>query len=197
MRVIGLTGGIACGKSTVSDILRSFGAAIIDADALAHALAEPGRPLYQAYVAHWGKGILTEEGALDRRRIGAIVFQDDSERAWLNDTAQPILYHEACKRLHALQSEGAATVILDAPLLLEAGWDRLTDEIWVVFIPRALQLQRLMARDHYTEAEALHRVDSQMTMEERLRRADVVIDNRGTEMELRQRVYEAFHRKVV
>ena len=81
MRVIGLTGGIACGKSTVSDILRSFGAAIIDADALAHALAEPGRPLYQAYVAHWGKGILTEEGALDRRRIGAIVFQDDSERA--------------------------------------------------------------------------------------------------------------------
>ena len=90
MRIIGLTGGIASGKSTVSRILQSMGAVAIDADAIAHELAEPGAPLYEAYITHWGAGILTPEGTLDRRKIGDIVFADEDERRWLDDVSHPL-----------------------------------------------------------------------------------------------------------
>lgn len=197
MRIIGLTGGIASGKSTVSCILQSFGAVCIDADALAHVLAEPGRALYEAYVAHWGKEILASDGTLNRRKIGAIVFKEDSERKWLNDTAQPILYQAAVQRLNRLKAMGAETVILDAPLLFEAGWDRLADEVWVVSISREEQIRRLMQRDHYSEEEARRRMDAQMSQKEKLRRADVVIDNCGTVEDLKRCVLAAYRKRQV
>ena len=196
MRIIGLTGGIASGKSTVSRILQSMGAVAIDADAIAHELAEPGAPLYEAYITHWGAGILTPEGTLDRRKIGEIVFVDEDERRWLDDVSHPLLYREVQRRLAALRTSDVQTVVLDAPLLFEAGWERLADETWVVVLPRDIQLRRLMARNHYTEEEALSRMESQLSQEEKMRRADVVIDNRGSEAQLDKKVQEAFRRPV-
>ena len=196
MRIIGLTGGIASGKSTVSRILQSMGAVAIDADAIAHELAEPGAPLYEAYITHWGAGILTPEGTLDRRKIGDIVFADEDERRWLDDVSHPLLYREVQRRLAALRTSDVQTVVLDAPLLFEAGWERLADETWVVVLPRYIQLRRLMARNHYTEEEALSRMESQLSQEEKMRRADVVIDNRGSEAQLEKKVQEAFRRPV-
>lgn len=196
MRIIGLTGGIASGKSTVSRILQSMGAVTIDADAIAHELAEPGAPLYEAYITHWGAGILTPEGTLDRRKIGDIVFVDEDERRWLDDVSHPLLYREVQRRLAALRISDVQTVVLDAPLLFEAGWERLADETWVVVLPRDIQLRRLMARNHYTEEEALSRMESQLSQEEKMRRADVVIDNRGSEAQLEKKVQEAFRRPV-
>ena len=192
MRIIGLTGGIASGKSTVSRILQSMGAVAIDADAIAHELAEPGAPLYEAYITHWGAGILTPEGTLDRRKIGEIVFVDEDERRWLDDVSHPLLCREVQRRLAALRTSDVQTVVLDAPLLFEAGWERLADETWVVVLPRDIQLRRLMARNHYTEEEALSRMESQLSQEEKMRRADVVIDNRGSEAQLEKKVQEAF-----
>ena len=196
MRIIGLTGGIASGKSTVSRILQSMGAVAIDADAIAHELAEPGAPLYEAYITHWGAGILTPEGTLDRRKIGDIVFADEDERRWLDDVSHPLLYREVQRRLAALCTSDVQTVVLDAPLLFEAGWERLADETWVVVLPRDIQLRRLMARNHYTEEEALSRMESQLSQEEKMRRADVVIDNRGSEAQLEKKVQEVFRRPV-
>lgn len=196
MRIIGLTGGIASGKSTVSRILQSMGAVAIDADAIAHELAEPGAPLYEAYITHWGAGILTPEGTLDRRKIGDIVFADEDERRWLDDVSHPLLYREVQRRLVALRTSDVQTVVLDAPLLFEAGWERLADETWVVVLPRDIQIRRLMARNHYTEEEALSRMESQLSQEEKMRRADVVIDNRGSEAQLEKKVQEAFRRPV-
>ena len=196
MRIIGLTGGIASGKSTVSRILQSMGAVAIDADAIAHELAEPGAPLYEAYITHWGAGILTPEGTLDRRKIGDIVFADEDERRWLDDVSHPLLCREVQRRLAALRTSDVQTVVLDAPLLFEAGWERLADETWVVVLPRDIQLRRLMARNHYTEEEALSRMESQLSQEEKMRRADVVIDNRGSEAQLEKKVQEAFRRPV-
>lgn len=192
MRIIGLTGGIASGKSTVSRILQSMGAVAIDADAIAHEMAEPGAPLYEAYITHWGAGILTPEGTLDRRKIGDIVFADEDERRWLDDVSHPLLCREVQRRLAALRTSDVQTVVLDAPLLFEAGWERLADETWVVVLPRDIQLRRLMARNHYTEEEALSRMESQLSQEEKMRRADVVIDNRGSEAQLEKKVQEAF-----
>lgn len=196
MRIIGLTGGIASGKSTVSRILQSMGAVAIDADAIAHELAEPGAPLYEAYITHWGAGILIPEGTLDRRKIGDIVFADEDERRWLDDVSHPLLYREVQRRLAALRTSDVQTVVLDAPLLFEAGWERLADETWVVVLPRDIQIRRLMARNHYTEEEALSRMESQLSQEEKMRRADVVIDNRGSEAQLEKKVQEAFRRPV-
>ena len=192
MRVIGLTGGIACGKSTVSSILKSLGAKIIDADKMAHELMQPKQALYNLYVAHWGERILTEHATLDRRAVGAIVFGDAEERAWLDRAAHPVLEAELRRRLKALRKKHKDVV----PLLFESGWDAYADEIWVASIPEALQVERLKARNHLTEAEACARIAAQMPLAEKRARADVVLDNSGTREYLTEQVRAAyFHAK--
>ena len=194
MNIIGLTGGIACGKSTVSHILKTLGATILDADKMAHALMQPKQPLYRSYVAHWGDKILTSQGTLDRRAIGALVFGDAEERAWLDRTAHPILEAELQHRLAQLRNQRASVVVLDVPLLFESGWDRYADEIWVASIPEHLQVERLMARNHLTEAEARARIASQMPLAEKCARADVVLDNSNTREALAEQVRTAYFR---
>ena len=181
MKRIGLTGGIASGKSTASAILRGWGACIIDADAIAHGLMEPGGPLYEAYCAHFGTGVILPDGKLDRRRIGRIAFADPAEKRWLDETAHPEIRRAIEQELERAEAAGEPAVILDIPLLFETGWQAHVDESWLIDIPESLQLMRLQSRNGYSREEAKRRIAAQMPLSEKRRLADVIIDNSGTE----------------
>ena len=189
MRIIGLTGGIACGKSTVSNVLKDCGARIVDADAIAHELSRPNQPIFHVYVELFGPEIVTPEGTLDRAEIAQRVFSDTVLRDKMNARVHPIIRAAAEERLDAAHMDGTAVVVLDVPLLFEAGWDALTNDTWVVALPPEEQLTRLLARDHtMDEAEARARIAAQMPLAEKCMRADVVIDNSGTREETKERV---------
>lgn len=177
MRIIGLTGGIACGKSTVSYHLRELGARILDADAIAHALMAPGGKLYELYLDRFGEGILQPDATLDRRAIGRIVFSDPAERAWMDSVAHPMVRSTMTRELEEAREYGTRIAVLDVPLLFEAGWQDFADENWVVAVDEKTQLRRLMKRDACTEEAARGRIRAQMLLEEKIRLADVVIDN--------------------
>lgn len=180
MHVIGLTGGIACGKSVVSDALRKVGAQVLDADRLAHELAAPGGALFPVYVEHFGRNILKDDGSLDRRAIGEIVFRNHGEHEWIDRVSHPILLDELKRRIEACKKQGHRVVILDVPLLFEAGWDSLCDEIWVVSVSMEIQLSRLMKRDCLTVEQAEARIAAQMSLKEKCSRGDIVLDNSGS-----------------
>ena len=179
MKVIGLTGGIASGKSTVSRYLREKGAAILDADAIAHALAEPGGSLYLAYHQHFGAAVLQEDGQLNRAAIGKIVFSQPEERAWIDRSAHPLIQAEIKRQLAEKKRQDVPLIVLDVPLLFEAGWDKMTEENCLVDVSEAVQLARLMQRDGYDEQAARARIAAQMPLAEKRRRADRLIDNNG------------------
>ena len=198
MKIIGLTGGIACGKSTVSADLRALGAAIIDADALAHELSQPHQPIYNAYVERFGREIVTADGTLDRAAIARRVFADPAVRAEVEAIAHPIIRRAAEERLRAARDENKRAAVLDVPLLFEAGWDALADETWVVALPREEQLVRLLARDKAMDAgEARARIAAQMPLAEKCARADVVIDNSGTVEEIREYIGKLWKERIL
>ena len=198
MKIIGLTGGIACGKSTVSAELRKRGAAIIDADALAHELSQPHQPIYNAYVERFGREIVTADGTLDRAAIARRVFADPAVRAEVEAIAHPIIRRAAEERLRAARDENKRAAVLDVPLLFEAGWDALADETWVVALPREEQLARLLARDMSMDAgEARARIAAQMPLAEKCARADVVIDNSGTVEEIREYIGKLWKERIL
>ena len=198
MKIIGLTGGIACGKSTVSTELRARGAAIIDADALAHELSQPHQPLYNAYVQRFGREIVTENGTLDRAAIARRVFADPAVRAEVDAIAHPLIRMAAEERLRAARDENKRAAVLDVPLLFEAGWDALADETWVVALPREEQLARLLARDtSMDEGEARARIAAQMPLAEKCARADVIIDNSGTKEEIREYIGKLWKERIL
>ena len=179
-RVIGLTGGIASGKSTMAKFFRDKGAAVISADAIAFALARPKQILYRLYVEHFGEGILQADGTLDRRAIGQLVFGNEAEKKWLDETSHPILERAMLRQIKVKQAKNFPVIILDVPLLFEAGWDKMTEENCLVFVDEATQLARLMRRNGYTEAEARGRIAAQMPLSEKKKRADTFIDNNGS-----------------
>ncbi len=179
MKVIGLTGGIASGKSTVSRYLREKGAAILDADAIAHALAEPGGSLYLAYRQHFGAAVLQEDGQLNRAAIGKIVFFQPEERAWIDRSAHPLIQAEIKRQLAEKKRQDVPLIVLDVPLLFESGWDKMTEENCLVDVSEAVQLARLMQRDGYDEQAARARIAAQMPLAEKRRRTDRLIDNNG------------------
>ena len=192
MKVLALTGGIASGKSTVSARLRDLGAAVVDADRIAHELASPHQPLWEAYLGHFGKKMLLTDGTLDRKAIGRIVFRDASERRWLDQTSHPVIRKAMEEELETFRRAGEPVAVLDIPLLFEVGWDVLADSVWVVYVPLEVQLSRLMARDVCDKSSAMGRIRAQMSMEEKRRRADVVIDNSGTWEETETQLHEAW-----
>lgn len=194
MRIIGLTGGIASGKSTVSNMLRALGAAVVDTDVLAREVVEPGRPAWEEIVAWLGRGVMLADGTLDRRKVGDIVFGDAAARARLEGITHPRIATAAQEALAAAERAGAAVAVLDVPLLYEAGWDKLADEVWVVFVDEATQTSRLMARDGLTAGQAAARMAAQMSLAAKARRADVVIDNGGTPEETAGQVKAAWRR---
>lgn len=178
MKIIGITGGIACGKSTLSNTLRKLGAAVWDADAASRALTAPGGRALPAIRRAFGDGVFFPEGHLDRRALGAVIFEDEDARRQLNAILHPMVFEdmEAFLRAH----EGEQAVFLDVPLLYETGCDRRCHEVWCAFVPHRVQLQRLMARDGLTKEEAAARIQSQMPLEEKARRADRLIDTSGS-----------------
>lgn len=181
MIIIGLTGGIASGKSTVSRILQELGAQIIDTDQLARQVVAPGQPAYREIVATFGRQILQADGSLNRRALGRIVFNDAAARERLNAIIHPRIRELAAKQIEAWrQKDPEAVIVIEAPLLLEAGMDAQVDVIWVVTAPQALRLERIRRRDKLSREEAESRLRSQKAGEaERLKRATVVIDNSG------------------
>jgi len=194
MRIIGLTGGIASGKSTVSNMLRELGAAVVDTDALARAVVEPGRPAWEEIVAWLGQDVLQADGTLDRRKVADIVFADAAARAKLEGITHPRIGAAAREALATAERAGARVAVLDVPLLYEAGWEAMADEVWVVYVDEETQRRRLMARDGLTAGQAAARMAAQMSLAEKARRADVVIDNGGSLGETAAQVAAAWRR---
>ena len=194
MRIIGLTGGIACGKSTVSHQLHEeFGAVILDADVIAYNLAEPGNLLWKAFISRYGKErIMQFDGTLNRSAIAEIVFRDETEKKWMDDTAHPVIRKKLLEELSVCRTAGQQVVVLDVPLLFEVGWETLPSEVWVVYLKAEIQLKRLMERNGISEEMARNRIASQMSLEEKKKRADVVIDNSGSREETMIQVRRAF-----
>lgn len=175
---IGLTGGIATGKSTVSQMLVARGAALIDADVVARRIMEPGHSVLAKVVERFGETVLLADGQLNRKRLGEIVFSDAVERKALEDITHPAIRREMKAELEALERNNPERlVVADIPLLYESGLENLYEKIMVVYIPRSLQLERLMQRDGLTLQQAELRLAAQMDIEEKRRRADILIDN--------------------
>ena len=197
MKIIGLTGGIACGKSTVSKALRALGACIIDADAIAHELSQPNQALFNAYVQRFGMAIVPAGGTLDRAAIARLIFTDPTMRAEVEQISHPLIRRAVEERLRMAEKEQKRAAVLDVPLLFEAGWDALADEVWVVALPPEEQLTRLLARDKtMSEGEARARIAAQMPLAEKCARADVVIDNSGTKEETRDYVGKLWEERI-
>ncbi len=176
MKVIGLTGGIGSGKSTVSQFLGELGATIIDADRIGHEVFKPDTEAWQEIVTTFGKQVVGAGGAINRKKLGAIVFGDTEARAQLNQIMHPRIYEHVKARLETYRRQGIAVVVLEAPLLLEAGWTSLVDEVWVTTAPEDIVLKRLRKRTRLSEAESQMRIRSQLGADERIKQADVVID---------------------
>jgi dephospho-CoA kinase len=193
MLVAGLTGGIATGKSTVAGMLAEFGAFIIDADRLARDAVEKGMPAYARVVAHFGHGILLPDGTLDRKRLGEIVFSSAEEKKTLEEMVHPWVKEETARRLERIrQNEPLSVAVLDVPLLFESEMTAGLAEIIVVYAPEAMQIRRLMARDHLTEADALARIRSQVAIEEKKHLASIVIDNSGSLADTRRQARQVY-----
>lgn len=180
MRIIGLTGGIACGKSNISQTLQELGAVIIDGDLLSRELTAPGGAALPQIRRSFGDDVFMPDGTLHRRALGAVIFGNDQARQTLDSIMQPLLWQLIEQRIAQARDDDAPLCVLDMPLLYEAGLDKLCERVWCAWIPRETQLQRLMARDGFTLEEAEARLRSQMPADEKAARADVVIDTSGS-----------------
>ena len=195
MQVIGLTGGIATGKSTVSSILKNAGAVIIDADRIARDAVKKGLPAYQEIIDAFGENILLPNGEIDRGLLGDIIFNDPQKKQLLNSIVHPHVRKETNLKLkHIKKTHPNTIVILDIPLLMEAQMHKNFSEVIVVYAPEHTQIERLMQRDGISKADALARVRSQMSIEEKKDLATIVIDNSGTRKNTRKRTLEIFQR---
>ncbi len=178
---IGLTGGIACGKSTVARMFVENGAYLIDFDKLAHEVQEPGKPAWHEIINSFGKEILRPDGKIDRGKMGNIVFTNKKKLNKLNKIVHPLVYQEWYKRLEKIgKKEKHAIVLADIPLLFEGEMQHLFDLTMLVLITPEEQIRRLMARSKVNKEEAEKRLNSQMPIREKISLADIVIDNRGS-----------------
>ncbi|WMT39534.1 dephospho-CoA kinase [Paenibacillus sp. D2_2] len=194
---IGLTGGIATGKSTVARMLVSMGAALIDADVIAREIMEPGHPVLARVAEHFGQDILNSDGTLNRKKLGAIVFSDPGQRKVLNDLTHPAIRSEMAGRVKALEeADPHRLVVCDIPLLYESGQEGLYEQIMVVYVPKEIQLERLMERDNLTFEQASLRLAAQMDIELKKSKADILIDNRFGMGETKRQIEKFWREKV-
>jgi len=176
--ITGLTGGIASGKSTVSAFLKDAGAIIVDADKIAREVVKKGLPAWIEIVNTFGQSILLPDGEINRILLGDIIFNDPAKKQALNQIVHPWVFAETETRLTEIEKKKLnAVVILDVPLLIESGMDTGLSDIIVVYVPEQVQFQRLMTRDALTQKQALARIRSQLSIEEKKKRATIVIDN--------------------
>ena len=190
MRVIGLTGGIGTGKSTVSQFLAELGAIVLDADKVGHEAFKPDTEAWREVVATFGRQVLAPSGEIDRKKLGGIVFGDPASLLRLNEIMHPKMRDMMKVQIEGYRQQGKEVVVLEAAVLLEAGWITLVDELWVTVAPESTIVERLTERSGLSEQETLARIRSQLSSAERVKHADVVIDTDCTLDELRARVGE-------
>ena len=195
IRVIGLTGGIATGKSSVARFFTDKGVPVIDADQLARDAVLPASPALAQIVARFGPEVLTQEGILDRKHLGMLVFSNQEKRRILEEILHPEIRKLSEMHISEADAAGHIRLIYMAPLLIEAGGDSRVDTIWVVTVRPEIQLERLMRRDGITLEQALKIIDSQMPLAEKERYGSVVIDNSGTEAETWQILESAWSKE--
>ena len=196
MKIVGLTGGIGSGKSTVTRLFGEHGVHWVDADDVAREVVEPGTPALERISEHFGKTILTSEGALDRAQLRGIVFEKQEERVWLESLLHPIIREELIRQLNP-ENYQLPYVLLVSPLLLETDQHELVDRIIVIDVPEETQIERTMARDTNSREQVERIIAAQISREDRLARADEVIDNDRPLDEVTRQVRELHERLLV
>jgi len=198
VKVLGLTGGIGTGKSLATAILAELGAVVIDADRVGHETYRPGTRGWDLVVAEFGREVLATDGSIDRRRLGAVVFGDPGKLARLNAIVHPLIREAIAAQVAAERAAGRApAVVIEAALLVEAKWDALVDEVWVLTAQPAAVEQRLVAQRGLDRAAIAARIGAQIGDAERAARADVVIDNSGSPDALRARLTALWRERVL
>jgi len=196
MKVIGLTGGIGSGKSTVSRLLADLGAVVLDADKVGHQAYQPGTETWKELVAAFGEEIVSPDGTIDRKKLGAIVFGDPESLARLNRIVHPRMFDMMKAQIEEHRRQGVGVVVLEAAILLEAGWTPLVDEVWVTVASEPTVVRRAIERTGLPEEQIRARIRSQLSNEEREKAASVVISNDGDLEELRAKVAELWEQLV-
>ncbi|PKR79256.1 dephospho-CoA kinase [Halalkalibacillus sediminis] len=186
--VIGLTGSIATGKSTISEMFKEWNIPVVDADQIARKVVEPGEEAYKKIVKAFGEDVLYEDGTLNRKALGSIVFQNEERRTELNGIIHPEIRKEMLQQRDHHVNQDVDAVVMDIPLLFESELFDYVEKILVVYVNPSVQLERLMERDNSTEKEASERIKSQISIEEKRERADAIIDNGGTVEESNQQL---------
>ena len=189
MKLIGLTGGVGSGKSTVSMMLRELGALVVDADEAAHAVYEPGTPGFEAVIREFGDYYVLD-GRIDRQRLGELVFKDAASRRRLNAIVHPLVREWMAAKTAEAADRGAEVVVQDVPLLFENGLERLYSSVVLVYVPEAMQLERLVHGRGFTPEHAQAVIASQVPIDEKRRRAHHVIDNSGSTEQTRAQVVQ-------
>lgn len=174
---IGLTGGIASGKSTVSAMLAELGATIIDTDEIARGIVRPQQPAWHDIVSHFGTGILLLDGSINRSVLGEKIFKDKKERQCLEKITHPYIEKEVYALSKQAEIQGKSVIVFDVPLLFESGWQKKVDSIWVVYVEEKIQRERLMVRNQLNQEQATDRMNAQMSLAEKVKLADIIIDN--------------------
>lgn len=187
-KVLGITGGIATGKSTVVAFFKKAGYPIVDGDVIAREIVAKGQPALAAIVETFGPEIVLTTGELDRKKLGQLIFSSSQKRELLNETLKPFLRKEILRQIEEAKKKAASLIIVDIPLLYETHYEAIMDQVAVVYVPEKIQKERLMARNHLTEEEAQQRIASQWPIETKKERADIVFDNQGTREETEQQV---------
>ena len=194
--VIGLTGSIGTGKSEAARQLEALGASIISADQVGHEAYTPNTEAWEQVVAAFGDDILQDDGEIDRRKLGAVVFSDPGQLEKLNQIMHPRMARMVADKIEELRDQGVEVVVVEAALLFEAGWDSLVEEVWVTDAPEQAVIERLNQRNGMSEEEARKRISSQMDRAERLERSDYVIENSGDMAALTSAIKELWDRRV-
>lgn len=190
---IGLTGGIASGKSTVVEMLQGLGAAIVDSDVIAHQVVEKGSAGLRQVAAAFGPKTLLADGSMDRAYIGSVVFNNPQQKAVLEGILFPLIRAEIDRQMQEIEkSKKNPVIFLDMPLLFEVKYNTYVDETWLVYVDPATQLMRLMKRNGYSESEALARIQAQLPIEEKKALSQVIIDNTGSLAETQKQVQVAW-----
>lgn len=192
--VIGLTGSIASGKSTVSRMFDEWEIPVIDADQISRDVVRPGEPAYEDIVHVFGKDVLFKDGTLDRKKLGKVIFSSKERRKELNDIVHPRVREEMIRRRESYKEEDYKAVVLDIPLLYESGLTDYVERVLVVAVDEETQLQRLMERDGSSREDARERITSQIPVSRKAEMADAVIDNNGTEEESFRQLRDILHR---
>jgi len=193
MLFIGLTGGIASGKSLVARVFKDLGAHLIDADRIVHDLLEPGQDACQDVLDHFGSTIALPDNGIDRRKLGEIIFSNAEERAWLNQCLHPRVFAAYTTQVkHVCDHSPHSLIVFDAALLIETGFHRKMDKLVVVYADPEQQIDRLGSRDRYTRDQALARIKTQLPLSEKRGYADYVINNTGTREDAERQAREVF-----